>query len=97
MDKEQLAAQIEERINKEPNIDDIQVIVLRDETIETADYFVFFYQSKRYMETGNYSYFLVGNAPIIVDKITREKYITGTAHDIEFYIEEYKNGLLGKW
>ncbi|GAB4037256.1 YrhB domain-containing protein [Spirosoma gilvum] len=56
---------------------------------------IFFYQSKEFIETGNIRYAFGGNSPIIVNKQTGELSKTGTAHPIEYYIEQYKikNGL----
>lgn len=50
---------------------------------------VFFYQSKDYMETGNLSSMLAGNAPFIVDQETGEVHILGTAYPVGVYIKEY--------
>ena len=53
---------------------------------------VFFYNSKRYLETGEFSAALAGNAPIIVDRHDGRLYETGTAHPLEYYLEQHKNG-----
>lgn len=50
---------------------------------------VFFYESKEYMNTGNLSSMLAGNAPFIIDNQAGEIYTLGTAHPAEFYIQEY--------
>ncbi|WP_338868493.1 YrhB domain-containing protein [Spirosoma sp. SC4-14] len=51
---------------------------------------VFFYNSKEFVETGNISHALGGNSPIIINKQTGELWVTGTANPIEFYIERYR-------
>ena len=50
---------------------------------------VFFYQSKEYVETENFSAMLAGNAPFIVDKERAGVHVLGTAHPVDFYLEEY--------
>lgn len=50
---------------------------------------VFFYQSKDYLETGNLSSMLAGNAPFIVDHKTGAVHVLGTVHPADVYIKEY--------
>lgn len=71
---------------------DITYVLLDEETIIQSFGWVFFYTSKEFLETGDFSYMLVGNAPIIVDKFTGEVSETGTAYPIEYYIEQYRQG-----
>ena len=64
--------------------------IMLDETIETDDYWVFFYNSSKFLETGDISYALAGNAPFIVDKYRGELHVTGTAYSIEFYMDQFE-------
>jgi len=82
-----------ERINS--NQDAADCVVLADETIEMPWGWVFFYQSKAYVESGDDVEMLAGNAPIIVNRYTGELVHTGTAYDIEHYLQEYEAGLPG--
>lgn len=66
------------------------IIILDEETIERKDYWVFFYTNEKFLQTKDISDMIVGNSPIIINKITGEKYFTGTANPIEYYIEEYE-------
>lgn len=50
---------------------------------------VFFYNSKKYIETGDFRSMLAGNAPFIVDRNSGEIHVTGTAKPIEDYIADY--------
>ncbi len=54
---------------------------------------VFFYDSSAHVESGAASEALAGNAPLIVDKIDGKLYVTGTAHPIGHYLEEYRRGI----
>ena len=50
---------------------------------------VFFYQSKNYLKTGNISWILAGNAPFIVCHETGAVHVLGTAYPADVYIKEY--------
>ena len=62
-----------------------------DETIEKEYGWVFFYQTEKYLRTGNIIDALAGNAPYIVNKYTGELIETGTANPVEEYIAEYES------
>jgi len=53
---------------------------------------VYFYDGSAHVESGKVSDALVGNAPLIVDRIDGKLYITGTAHPIEHYLQEFRRG-----
>jgi len=53
---------------------------------------LYFYDSSGHVESGRVSDALVGNAPLIVDRVDGKLYITGTAHPIEHYLQEYRRG-----
>jgi hypothetical protein len=92
---EEALKRVESQLEKIGNEKEGTVIkVLLEETIETKDYWVFFYNNSRFLETGDFNYSLIGNAPYIVDKYRGEIYITGTAEEIEFYIDEYEKNIL---
>ena len=71
----------------------IDCVILESKTIERGWGWVFFYQSKAYVETGDFRNMLAGNAPIIVNRYTSELSHTGTAHEIEYYINQYEASL----
>lgn len=61
--------------------------------VEEHDFgWLYFYDSSAHIETGAASETLTGNAPLIVDKSDGKLYITGTAHPIEHYLQEYRLG-----
>ena len=53
---------------------------------------VYFYDGSIHVQTGNVSDAVVGNAPLIVDRTDGKLYITGTAHPIEHYLQEFRHG-----
>ena len=67
-----------------------ELAIIDSETIEKEYGWVFFYQTKEYLKTGDIVDTLVGNAPYIVNKYTGEVIETGTAYPIEDYIAKYE-------
>jgi len=83
--------ELEVYLNKKYKYVDDSLIVLGDETIEHKEFWVFFYTNKKFLETNDFSDMIVGNSPIIINKLTGEKYVTGTAYPLEYYIRQYEN------
>lgn len=50
---------------------------------------IFFYQTKEFIETGSISSMLAGNSPFIINNDTGEIYTLGTAYPTDVYIKEY--------
>lgn len=91
MNKEEAQSLVETELeNTKDKYNPIDCAVLEEETTEKPWGWVFFYQSKEYIETGDFRHMVGGNAPIIVNRVTGELIHTGTAHDIEHYINEYE-------
>ena len=53
---------------------------------------LYFYDGSAHAQTGKPSDALLGNAPLIVDKVDGKLYVTGTAHPIEHYLQEHRRG-----
>lgn len=73
-------------IQSKSNLD---LALYEEETIEFEYGWVFFYQSKNFIQTSNPLSMVGGNAPLLVDKYDGSVLITGTKKDIEYYIELY--------
>ncbi|WP_420106728.1 YrhB domain-containing protein [Herbaspirillum huttiense] len=69
---------------------DVSFAILDDQTVERPFGWVFFYQSRRHLETRDPSEVLAGNAPLIVDRLTGKITETGTAHPLEHYLSKYE-------
>jgi hypothetical protein len=54
---------------------------------------VFCYDTKEYVETGDAEYAIAGNAPLIVDRADGQLYVTGTAYSLDHFIAEYRRGI----
>lgn len=65
-------------------------VILDEETIERSFGWVFFYQSREHLETGDLSSMLAGNAPLIVDREDGSVHVTGTAEPVELYLARYE-------
>jgi len=70
------------------------IIIVDEHTIEDERYFIFFYDSKKYIETDDYSSALLGNIPILIDRITSEMYYTGATEEMGYYISQFERGEL---
>ena len=69
----------------------LSLMILEDSTMEFSHGWVFFYQSKGFVETGDFRQFLLGNAPILVDERDGSLHETGTARRTEYYIQNYED------
>lgn len=68
--------------------------LIPDATIAKPYGWVFFYQSTEFIRNpSNDLAALVGNAPILVDRIDGEIRVLGTAHPTELYLSEYERSL----
>jgi Immunity protein 35 len=80
-----------DELHKIEKISNIELALLESKTREFEYGWVFFYQAKEFILTGNMDSLVGGNAPIIVDKYYKTVYITGTGNDISFYIQKYSD------
>ena len=70
-----------------------EVVIVDSATIERGFGWVFSYESRQYLETGEFAHRLAGNAPLIVNRLTGEVLPTGTAHPTEYYLAQYEASL----
>lgn len=69
---------------------DNELCLVLEETIEKPYGWIFFYNSKQFLEKHDFDYAIAGNAPILVDR-NGSIHLTGTAEPIEFYIKIFDN------
>ena len=67
-----------------------EMVVLEEHTIERDFGWVFFYDSKRHLETGDIRDAIAGNAPIVVTKVDGRLHETGTAYPVEHYLKKFE-------
>ena len=89
----QARAMVEDILRKMDEFEPGELVVLGHETIERPSLWVFFYTSRLYLETGDLSHALAGNAPYIVNRLTGEITGTGTAYPVDYYVSRYEAGL----
>jgi hypothetical protein len=77
-------------LKKLPASPPIELVILDQHTIETDFGWVFFWNSKKYIETGNFQYCIPGNGPIIVDRRDGSVHGTPSACPIEESVERYR-------
>jgi len=68
----------------------VELAILDEHTIETDFGWIFFWNSKSYLQTDEFQYALAGNAPLIVDRRDGSIHETSTAQSIEEIIERYR-------
>lgn len=79
---------VESELSNADSAGDLQI--LEGSTLEYSWGWVFYYQSKKFLETGDFRDQLAGNAPYFVNKLSGDVRTTGTAHDIDHYVAEYE-------
>jgi hypothetical protein len=67
-----------------------ELVLLSAKTIERSFGWVFFYDSKLHVETGDLRYALAGNAPIVITRADGRIHETGTAHPLEHYLANFE-------
>jgi hypothetical protein len=83
---------VSQKLQKMTTPDDPFVVVDAG-TIEKPFGWVFFYNSKRYLETEDYRYALAGNGPVIVNKHDGAIEFFGTVKPPAEFIAEYESKL----
>jgi hypothetical protein len=71
---------------------ELGIQLLISDVLEKDFGWVFLFDSKVYVETGNNSSRLAGNSPLIFDKLDGKIYITGASDTLDSYIEQYRRG-----
>lgn len=70
----------------------IELVIVEEHSIVKDYGIIFFYNSKEYLETGNFSSKLIGNAPFLVEKEGGRICVFGTAFMPDIFIEDYESG-----
>jgi hypothetical protein len=66
-----------------------ELVLLDSKTLERQFGWVFFYDSRRHAETGDFRHALAGNAPIVVTRRDGKIHETGTALPLEEYLGQF--------
>ncbi len=81
---------VTEYINTYKYKPDNSLVVMDEHTITKEYGWVFFYNSRKFLDTGDLNEAVYGNAPIIVDKEDGSLHVTGTAENTEVYIKRFE-------
>lgn len=76
---------MDENFGREP-----ELAIVDGEPSETAHAWVFFYNTRGYLESGDFSEALAGNGPILVNKMSGEIEAFGTAVPLDKLFAEYE-------
>jgi hypothetical protein len=90
IDKATAEKMVADYVNASYHVDGDELIVVDEATIEKDYGWVFFYTSRRFIETGDICYVVAGNGPILVDRQNGTLIQLGTALPVEEYIEQYE-------
>jgi hypothetical protein len=83
---------VSKRLQQKSTPDD-PFVVVEENTIEKPFGWVFFYNSKRFVETGEFSSQLAGNGPVIVNKHDGSVEFFGTPKPTQEIVAEYEQKL----
>lgn len=72
-----------------PDPHGIEYVIREDMTQEHPFGWVFFHDSKRFVETGDARYRVAGNAPLIVDRRNGKTTFVATGRPLEAALQEY--------
>src|SRR2546423_582937 len=67
-----------------------ELALAEDRVLERPFGWIFFYNSRQFLETGDDRHALLGNAPFIVDRRDGSVHATGTGRPLQHYIERYE-------
>ncbi len=81
---------VQEDLDSIRKYEDDRFVIIDEATIEKSYGWIFFFNSKKFLETGDFLYALGGNGPIAVEKETGQLHKLGTAHPSEYYIKEFE-------
>lgn len=93
MTRDEAAARVRSELDRKPRgwrRRPEEFVVVDELTREFPWGWVFFYNSRQFIETRDPLDALGGNAPFIVNRDTGEIRMTGTANSIKHYIREYE-------
>jgi hypothetical protein len=80
----------EQHVNRGYHVEGDRLVIVDEETMEKEYGWIFFYDSLKYLETGDDIYLIAGNAPLIVEKNDGSVHVLATAPPLEKWIAQYE-------
>ena len=68
----------------------LELCLQPEKTLTTDVGWVYFYDSREFVETGNPKTALIGNAPLLIDGVTGATHLLGTERPVETYLDDYR-------
>ncbi|ERS00619.1 hypothetical protein Q674_14700 [Acinetobacter sp. COS3] len=68
--------------------DGVEIVI--NKVIKKPYGWIFFYQNSTFLTSDDYQHALIGNAPIIIDRINGEIRVTGTSKSLSEYLTDYE-------
>jgi ribosomal protein L7/L12 len=65
-------------------------VLVEGATCEFAGCFAFFYQSKKFVETGDFAEMLVGQGPVLISREDGKVFETGSAFSVHHYVAAFE-------
>ncbi|UMY66464.1 MULTISPECIES: YrhB domain-containing protein [unclassified Flavobacterium] len=70
----------------------IEVVIPEKSIVRKPYGNVYFFTTKKHLDTGDSKYALAGNAPFLVENKTGRIVVLGTAKSEDYYLQEYEAG-----
>ncbi len=90
INKKQAFQIVQEIIKSFDAPEDDEYIIIEPDTIEKEWGWVFFHDSRKWVQTKDFKYAVAGNAPFIVLRKNGKVLDTGTAYEIDHYIKRFE-------
>ena len=90
---EQARQKVEEYLRQKFSNRPYELVVMDSLTREEDFGWLFFFNTREFVETGDMNAALGGNAPLLVERETGELHVTGTTHPVEHYVESFRRKL----
>jgi immunity protein 35 of polymorphic toxin system len=89
-DRDAARTLVDQELNRDCAVPGDRLVVVDDETIEKPYGWVFFYQSGRFLETGELGFALAGNGPVVVLRADGSLHHLGCAEEPAASIERFE-------
>lgn len=94
-DQTQARALVQAHVTEISNRSGIDIAIDDGATQDEGWCWLFFYNSRAYLETGSFSHALAGNGPFVVEKETGQVHKLVTGRTIEEQLKELRNAIAG--
>jgi len=90
LSRENAEKRLAKLLNADYHADDDSLLIVTELTIEKDYGWIFFYQSRKYLETGEFSYRLAGNGPVVFERESGAVHYLGSDKHPDKLIREFE-------